>query len=101
MDALVPSATCHSDIVVELSNVWKVYHQIQRAGRLRDIIRGLLHPQVRRVEALRGISLTIQRGEIVAYAGSNGAGKSTTIKLLTGLLAPDAGRIRVLGMDPI
>jgi ABC-2 type transport system ATP-binding protein len=101
MDALAPSATCHLDIVVELSNVWKVYRQVQRAGRLRDIIRGLIHPQVRQVEALRGISLRIRRGEIVAYAGPNGAGKSTTIKLLTGLLAPDAGRIRVLGMDPI
>src|SRR5579885_1559727 len=101
MDALAPSATCHSDIVVELSNVWKVYRQVQRAGRLRDIIRGLIHPQIRRVEALRGIDLRIERGETVAYAGPNGAGKSTTVKLLSSLLAPDSGTVRALGMDPV
>ncbi len=43
----------------------------------------------------------MRRGEIVAYAGANGAGKSTTIKLLSGLLAPDAGTVRVFGMDPV
>jgi ABC-2 type transport system ATP-binding protein len=56
---------------------------------------------VRVVEALRGIDLTVQRGEIVAYAGPNGAGKSTTVKLLSSLLGPDAGTVRVLGMDPL
>src|SRR5438874_2614449 len=94
-------ATSPGDIVVELSGVRKVYRQRVRSARLGDVFRNLLHPEVRVVEALRGIDLTIRRGEVVAYAGPNGAGKSTTIKLLCGLLAPDGGRVRALGMDPV
>jgi viologen exporter family transport system ATP-binding protein len=95
------SGTAPSDIVVDLSGVWKVYRQKQRSGRLRDVFQAMLRPKIRRVEALRGIDLRVYRGEIVAYAGPNGAGKSTTVKLLSGLLAPDAGLVRVLGMDPV
>jgi ABC-2 type transport system ATP-binding protein len=72
-----------------------------RSAQLRDVLRNLLHPQIRVVEALRGVDLTVRRGEIVAYAGPNGAGKSTTIKLLSGLLAPDGGTVRALGLDPV
>ena len=89
------------DIAVSLEGVWKTYRQRQRSARLRDVFSNLLHPKVTRVDALRGIDLEVRRGEIVAYAGPNGAGKSTTIKLLASLLAPDAGRVRVLGMDPV
>lgn len=95
------SATSPWDTVVELSGVWKVYRQRQRATGLGGVFHNLVHPEVRRVEALRGVDLTIRRGEIVAYAGPNGAGKSTTIKLLSGLLAPAAGSVRALGMDPV
>jgi ABC-2 type transport system ATP-binding protein len=81
--------------------VWKIYRQRVRSARLADVFRNLLRPEVRVVEALRGIDLTVRRGEVVAYAGPNGAGKSTTIKLLSGLLAPDGGRVRALGLDPV
>ncbi len=51
-------------------------------------------------KALKGVSFTISRGEIVALLGRNGSGKSTMIKMLAGILHPDSGSIRVLGMDP-
>jgi ABC-2 type transport system ATP-binding protein len=86
---------------VSLRGVWKVYRQRQRSARLRDVITNLLRPTVVKIEALRGIDLEVGRGDIVAYAGPNGAGKSTTIKLLASLLAPDAGTVRVLGLDPV
>lgn len=89
------------DIAVSLTGVWKRYRQRQRSERLRDVFKNLLRPTVVTVEALRGVNLQVVRGEIVAYAGPNGAGKSTTIKLLASLLAPDAGEVRVLGMDPV
>lgn len=90
-----------SDIAVELVGVRKVYRQRQRSEHLRDVFRNLLQPQVKEVQALRGIDLVVRRGEIVAYAGANGAGKSTTIKLLSSLLAPDGGRVTALGLDPV
>jgi ABC-2 type transport system ATP-binding protein len=101
MAKLDRAATSPTDIVVDLSGVWKVYRVQQRSARLRDLARDLFRPRLKRVEALRGIDLTVRRGEVVAYAGPNGAGKSTTIKLLSGLLAPDAGRVRALGFDPV
>jgi ABC-2 type transport system ATP-binding protein len=52
------------------------------------------------LEAVRGVSLRVRRGELFALLGTNGAGKTTTIEVLEGLQAPTAGRVRVFGMDP-
>jgi branched-chain amino acid transport system ATP-binding protein len=52
-----------------------------------------------RLTALRGVSLDVAAGEIVALLGSNGAGKSTLLKTLSGLLAPTAGSIRFSGEE--
>lgn len=100
MVASDPVDTSTGDIVVSLRGVRKVYRQRQRSERLGDAFRTLFRPRVREVVALRSLDLDVRRGEIVAYAGANGAGKSTTIKLLSSLLAPDAGSVRVLGVDP-
>lgn len=54
----------------------------------------------RRVEAVRGISFSVDAGERVAYIGPNGAGKSTSIKILTGILFPTGGEAEVLGIVP-
>jgi ABC-2 type transport system ATP-binding protein len=52
------------------------------------------------VQAVRGVSFSVERGEIVGYIGPNGAGKSTTIKMLTGVLVPTGGYVRVAGLEP-
>jgi ABC-2 type transport system ATP-binding protein len=51
-------------------------------------------------EAVRGITFHVDRGEIFALLGTNGAGKTSTVELLEGLTRPDGGRVRVLGHDP-
>ncbi|MFJ5708839.1 ABC transporter ATP-binding protein [Streptomyces sp. NPDC093105] len=51
-------------------------------------------------EAVRGLSLSVPRGEIFALLGTNGAGKTSTVELLEGLAAPTGGTARVLGHDP-
>lgn len=53
-----------------------------------------------RVEALRGISLAVEQGSIHALLGSNGAGKTTSVRLMLGLLPVDGGRVRVFDLDP-
>jgi ABC-2 type transport system ATP-binding protein len=52
------------------------------------------------VQAVRGVSFTVGRGEIFALLGPNGAGKTTTLEILEGFRARDAGRAEVLGLDP-
>lgn len=54
-----------------------------------------------RIEALRGLSLTVDQGEIFGLLGANGAGKTTLIKVLTGVIRPNAGTAHVLGFDPV
>jgi branched-chain amino acid transport system ATP-binding protein len=51
------------------------------------------------IQALKGISLDVNQGEIVSLLGANGAGKSTTIKTITGLLKPTKGRIEFMGQE--
>ena len=57
---------------------------------------GLLRPR----PALRGVSLRVARGECYGLAGPNGAGKTTLIRVMLGLIAPDAGEARLLGLTP-
>jgi ABC-2 type transport system ATP-binding protein len=51
------------------------------------------------LEAVRDLSLQVERGEVFALLGPNGAGKTTTVKLIAGLLRPTAGAVRVSGFD--
>lgn len=53
-----------------------------------------------RVQALRGVSFSVEEGELVGCIGPNGAGKSTTVKILSGILTPDGGTARVGGRVP-
>ena len=50
--------------------------------------------------ALNSVSFEVKKGEIVALLGRNGSGKSTIIKLLSGILHPDSGSVRIFGLDP-
>ncbi|GAC46683.1 ABC transporter ATP-binding protein [Gordonia aichiensis] len=59
-----------------------------------------LHKSFGTFEALRGLDLTVRRGEVLGFLGPNGAGKSTTIRVLLGLLKADSGTVRLLGGDP-
>ncbi|MFZ0091152.1 MAG: ABC transporter ATP-binding protein [Solirubrobacteraceae bacterium] len=58
-----------------------------------------IHAHYGAIEALRGVSLTVQDGEVVTLIGSNGAGKSTTLRSISGLTPASAGRISFAGTD--
>jgi ABC-2 type transport system ATP-binding protein len=70
---------------------------IEIQGLSKDYPTGFLH--LRRVRALDGLSLTVERGEIFGFLGGNGAGKTTAIKILMRLMTPTAGSLRILGHD--
>ena len=69
---------------------------IETQDLVRDFRRG-----ARRTRAVDHMTFAIQPGEAVGYIGANGAGKSTTIKMLTGILKPTAGLARTCGLDPM
>jgi ABC-2 type transport system ATP-binding protein len=59
-----------------------------------------LHRHFGAVEALRGLSLQVQPGELLGLIGPDGAGKTTTLRILAGLLRPSSGTVRIGGEDP-
>jgi len=59
-----------------------------------------VHKNYGDIPALRGVNFQVRAGELVALLGPNGAGKTTAVKLLLGLMPPNAGRVRVFGGDP-
>lgn len=58
-----------------------------------------LHAGYKKVPALHGVTLNVERGEIVCILGANGAGKSTTLRAISGLLRPTEGRVTFLGKE--
>lgn len=91
----------HDTPALVIDNVTKQYSQWQRSGHARDILKNMLHPQKRIITALDHLSFEVAPGEFVAYAGANGAGKSTTIKILSGILSPSEGTVSVSGLSPV
>ncbi len=67
--------------------------------RLTDVAVTFNAGTVNEVRALRGLSLTMQDGELVAVVGSNGAGKSTLLNVIAGVIAPQQGRIAIADQD--
>ncbi len=85
--------------VIEMENVYKTFqipHEVHTtlAERVLSILRPMSYE---RLEALCGVSVTIEQGEFVGLIGRNGSGKSTLLKLMAGLLVPDSGTCRIRG----
>src|SRR5277367_5898943 len=58
-----------------------------------------LSKSYRSIPAIQNVSFQVGAGEIVGYLGANGSGKSTTVKIITGLLQPNDGRVLFMGSD--
>ena len=78
----------------------KAYQISQREPGLIGAFKGLVHRKYKTIHALDGISFKIQPGELVGYLGPNAAGKSTSIKILCGILVPDSGMCQVNQLTP-
>ncbi len=65
-------------------------------GSVKSLVKRTKEPR----HAVRGVSFHVGPGEIVGLVGANGAGKTTVVKMLAGIIVPTAGRARVLGYDP-
>lgn len=86
--------------IIKVENVSKVYRVNKRREGFISVIANLVAPKFEKKVAVNNISFSINKGEAVAFIGSNGAGKSTTIKMLSGILYPSEGKIKVNGYVP-
>ena len=86
--------------IIQVENLTKVFRLPCKEPGLGGAVKALFYPRFDDKIAVDGISFAVEPGEVVGYIGVNGAGKSTTIKMLTGILVPTAGQARVLGRDP-
>ena len=85
---------------VEVERLSKSFRVRERSAGFFGGLRGVFAPRTREVAAVSDVSFSIEKGERVAFVGQNGAGKSTTLKMLTGILHPTSGTARVLGHVP-
>ncbi|KEK21694.1 ABC transporter ATP-binding protein [Bacillus gaemokensis] len=86
--------------VIEVQGLRKEFTAYSSRPGLKGAFRDLLNRNYKIVPAVNDVSFTVKQGEMVGYIGENGAGKSTTIKMLTGILTPTSGQITVNGMNP-
>src|SRR5437879_13719526 len=86
--------------VVTAEQLSKTFRVKVRDPGLKGALRARLRPRYREVHAVRDVTFRIDPGEIVAFLGPSGAGKTTTLKMLTGLLYPTAGQVRVADFVP-
>ena len=87
--------------MIVLDKVSKEFVTTKKYPGFRGAIKGLFtHEKVKKT-AVNNLSMQIAEGEIVGYIGGNGAGKSTTIKMMTGILTPTTGSCLVDGIDPV
>jgi ABC-2 type transport system ATP-binding protein len=88
------------DNIIEVKNLKKEFQSHLSRKGLKGAFRDLFTRNYKTIAAVDNISLSIKKGEMVGYIGENGAGKSTTIKMLTGILSPTSGSIMINGMNP-
>ena len=86
--------------IIEVKNLVKTYKINEKERGMMGYIKNLFHPKYKEFTAVKGVNFNIEEGELVGYIGENGAGKSTTIKMLTGLLTPTSGSVIVNGIVP-
>ncbi|MCQ6562565.1 ABC transporter ATP-binding protein [Paenibacillus mendelii] len=87
-------------LAIDVKDLRKQFSVQKNREGLGGALKDLFKREYNQITAVKDISFQIPQGEICGYIGENGAGKSTTIKMLTGILVPTAGHLRVNGFIP-
>lgn len=86
--------------MIEVKNLRKEFKKPIRGEGISGMFKTLFSRKYETKVAVKDINFTIKEGEMVGYIGSNGAGKSTTIKMMCGILTPSSGQVLINGMEP-
>ncbi len=87
-------------MIIRVKDLRKTYKTYKRGESFKDTVKSLFARQSINLDALKGISFEIEKGELLGFLGPNGAGKSTTLKILTGILYPTSGDVYAMGYVP-
>lgn len=86
--------------MIRVENLTKEFKINKKYPGFKGAIKSFFSTEYTVKKAVDQISFEISDGEVVGYIGANGAGKSTTIKMMTGILTPTAGKVTVDGVVP-
>lgn len=86
--------------VIDVRNLKKYYQVFEKEPGILGSVKSLWARKYKNVQAVDGVSFSIEEGELVGFIGPNGAGKTTTIKVLSGLLYPTQGKVQVASFTP-
>jgi ABC-2 type transport system ATP-binding protein len=86
--------------IIEVKDLSKEFRTFRRREGVMGALQNLFVREYLTIRAVDRVSFAIEPGEMVGYIGANGAGKSTTIKILTGILVPTAGKVVANGYVP-
>lgn len=86
--------------IISVEHIVKDFVIYEHKQGIKNSFKELISRDKKIVRAVDDISFEVNRGDIVGYLGTNGAGKSTTIKMMTGILKPTSGNIKVNGLSP-
>lgn len=85
---------------IQANELTKTYTVFEKEDGILGSAKGLFVRKYKTVEAVKAISFSVEEGDIVGYIGANGSGKTTTLKMLSGLIRPTAGTLTVGGFIP-
>lgn len=86
------------DIAIKIENLSKVYKLYDKpVDRLKESFSLSKKSRHKNYYALNDVSLEVKKGEILGIVGTNGSGKSTILKIITGVLTPTSGKVRIEG----
>jgi ABC-2 type transport system ATP-binding protein len=86
--------------IIEVDKLSKTFLSVKKEAGVKGGLKSLFTREKVAKHAVKGVSFTLEKGEIVGFLGPNGAGKTTTIKMLSGILYPTSGHCQVLGYEP-
>ena len=86
--------------MIEVQHLRKNFVKTVKEPGLKGALRSFIHPEKQTFEAVKDLTFEVPKGQILGFIGANGAGKSTTIKMLTGILKPTSGFCRINGKIP-
>lgn len=85
---------------INVSHITKTFKVAKKKSGIKATLKSFIKREYKYIDAIKDISFSIEEGSIIGFIGQNGAGKSTTIKILSGILTPDSGTVTVNGLIP-